>query len=195
MAEASINEIMEIDRRVLEHIGRIVRNASEIEVELTTLICFLVDRDDTSKEFPLVSGRRLSDLIRMVDEVMPDFTDRRAFLKALKRVNKYRDRLAHAGRDARVDNFSSANTQQMLRQRRTVRDSIRLDLSGMELAEQEHTAVYEVVQMLNGSYLLRYEAQSSIRETLAKMKIVSGGAREPFLVGADRWVFKRGESA
>lgn len=189
MTEAkSAEELIELDRRVLEHIGRIVRNASDIEENVAELISIIVNPDDLRTVHPLVAGVRLSDLITSLGKVMPDFDDRAQLFKALERVNRYRDRLAHSTRDMFKGDYTSATVQWMSRYRRAGRDTMRLEVSEMETKEREHYTVLGVVQAYFMTLLLKNPQLTTLRDTVAQ-RDMSGGP-EPFMVVADRWVFK-----
>lgn len=78
------------------HIGCIVRNAASLENELMVLITMYVDSATPYKVRPLVQGRRLSELIDNLNQVMPDYPEKPKLIKALRAVNAHRDRLAHS---------------------------------------------------------------------------------------------------
>lgn len=174
----------QLDDAIHRHIGHIVHTASLLEDTATVLLTFLANADDPQKVRPLVQGRRLSDLAGLLGLMLPEYSDRAVFIKAIVRTNDYRDQLAHSSRDIVPEDrlpgdIGSYSVQWLARQRRKDRDSIRLDVTTLRGIEAEHSLVLAALEVLTTALIMARidgsEAAPSIREQLAK------AARDPAL--------------
>jgi len=118
------------------------------------LLTQLVDAREPNRVRPLVQGRRLSELIDTLSQVLPDYPDRTGLVKALRAVNSHRDRLAHSTRGFEPRDMLNFDVQWIDRQGRSSRATHRLDVTAFRQVEREHALVYEIVISLSIGLML-----------------------------------------
>jgi hypothetical protein len=141
-------DIVSHDDEVHRHIGCIVRLASEIEDAATQLLSWLINPSDPQKARPLLNGKRLSELIDLLSQLLPPFTDREAYIGALRSLNAYRDGLAHSTRGMVPKDLGNFRIHWMDNQRRKSRTTTKLDLAEARSIEARHRLVRAILETM-----------------------------------------------
>lgn len=133
------------------------------------LITQLVDSATPTKVRPLVQGRRLSELIDTLSQVLPDFPDKPGLIKAMRAVNSHRDRLAHSTAGFEPSDVTNFDVHWIDRQGRSSRTTYRLDLASFPEVERDHDLVRSAVQGLSIGLVFAKVSQAaptSIRDAI-----------------------------
>lgn len=141
-------DIVSHDDEVHRHIGCIVRLASEIEDAATQLLSWLINSSNPQKARPLLNGKRLSELIDLLAQLLPEYTDREAYIGALRSLNTYRDGLAHSTRGVVPEDLGNYRVHWMDNQRRKTRTTTRLDLAEARSIETHHRLVRAILETM-----------------------------------------------
>lgn len=153
------------------HIGFVVRNAASLEESSMVLATQLVDSNTPQRVRPLVQGRRLSELIDTLNQVLPDYTDKPSLIKALRAVNAHRDRLAHSTKGFEPSDVMNFDVHWIDRQGRSSRTTYRLDLAAFPEVERDHELVGSAVMGLSIGLVwaaISGEEATSVRDAIMK---------------------------
>ena len=147
-AEATPVDLIAHDDEVHRHIGCIVRVASHVEDAATQLLSWLINQSDPQKARPLLNGKRLSELIDLLKQLLPEFTDRASYIAALRELNTYRDQLAHSTRGLVPEDIGDYRVHWMDNQRRKERSKSKLDLTQARTIEAHHGLLLAILESL-----------------------------------------------
>lgn len=153
------------------HIGFVVRNAASLEESSMVLVTQLVESKTPQRVRPLVQGRRLSELIDTLNQVLPDYPDKPGLIKALRALNAHRDKLAHSTPGFEPSDVMNFDVHWIDRQGRSSRTTYRLDLASFPEVERDHELVGSAVMGLSIGLVwatVSGEEATSVRDAIMK---------------------------